>query len=87
MVSGDTGPLHIAAAVGTPIVGALRADESASATARGRPADVCRVAVRVAACAIIERRCRRAGCLLDEIAVAEVLDAVDAAARLTACRA
>ena len=30
VVSGDTGPLHIAAAVGTPIVGALRPDRSAA---------------------------------------------------------
>ena len=34
MVSGDTGPLHIAAAAGTPIV-ALRADRSATQRSAG----------------------------------------------------
>ena len=79
-VSGDTGPLHLAAAVGAPIVGLYGPDESRQATARStRPTCVSRFASCVCH---HERRCRRQAACIDEITLAEVQDAVDAAARL-----
>jgi lipopolysaccharide heptosyltransferase I len=73
-VSGDTGPLHIAAAVGTPVValfGPTRAD-------RNGPwggADV--VVERTARCeCLYERECRRAAQCIDEIPLDEAVAAV-----------
>lgn len=73
-VAGDTGPLHLAAAVGTPIVG-LYGPTSAERNGPWSPADV--TVSRTAQCVCRERRrCRRSvPCLLD-IQVPEVLDAV-----------
>lgn len=74
MVSGDTGPLHLAAAVGTPVValfGPTRAE-------RNGPWDDRDLSVtRTAACeCLYERRCRRARPCIEEIDVSEVLAAV-----------
>jgi len=73
-VSGDTGPLHIAAAVGTPVValfGPTRAD-------RNGPwggADI--VVERTARCeCLYERECRRSAQCIDEIPLDEVVAAV-----------
>jgi lipopolysaccharide heptosyltransferase I len=75
MISGDTGPLHLAAAVGTPIVGVY----GPTSPARNGPwsaADVCVSRFESCACHH-KRRCRRADwCLLD-IGIDEVADAVD----------
>jgi len=74
-VAGDTGPLHIAAAVGTPIVG-LYGPTSPERNGPWSPSDI--TVSRTAQCACRDRRrCRRSEpCLLD-IQVPEVLDAVD----------
>ncbi|HET9269882.1 MAG TPA: glycosyltransferase family 9 protein [Vicinamibacterales bacterium] len=73
-VSGDTGPLHIAAAVGTPVValfGPTRAD-------RNGPWDGADVVVeRTAHCeCLYERECRRSAQCIDEIPLDEVVAAV-----------
>jgi heptosyltransferase I len=74
-VSGDTGPLHIAAACGTPIVG-LYGPTSPARNGPWRPEDVS--VSRFESCECHHRRrCRReVGCLLD-IGVDEVMAAVD----------
>ncbi|HVB38163.1 MAG TPA: glycosyltransferase family 9 protein [Vicinamibacterales bacterium] len=74
IVSGDTGPLHIATAVGTPIVG-LYGPTSAARNGPWAAADV--TVSRTALCGCHDkRRCRRpTPCLLD-VPVDEVLDAV-----------
>lgn len=74
MVSGDTGPLHIAGAAGTPIValfGPTRAE-------RNGPWDAHDVSIsRTAACEChYERRCRRATPCINDITVDEVMMAV-----------
>ena len=83
MVSGDTGPLHIAAAVGTPIVG-LYGPTWPERNGPWRPADV--VVSRAAECECHHmRRCRRdAGrgdgdslMCLNDVSVRDVIDAVD----------
>lgn len=75
MVSGDTGPLHIAAAVGTPIVGIYGPTDPA----RNGPWAARDVTVaRFARCRCHHRRrCRAAVWCLGEIAVEEVTAAVD----------
>lgn len=74
MVSGDTGPLHIAGAVGTPIV-ALFGPTSPERNGPWATRDVS--ISRVATCACrYERRCRRAAPCIDEITPAEVVQAV-----------
>ena len=74
MVSGDTGPLHIAAAVGTPIV-ALFGPTRPERNGPWSPRDV--VVSRVAQCACpYERRCRRERPCIDDIGVDEVVEAV-----------
>lgn len=75
MVSGDTGPLHIAAAVGTPIVGLFGPTDPAR-NGPWAPGDL--TISRFDACVCHhKRRCRRdRPCLLD-IAVDEVLGAID----------
>jgi heptosyltransferase-1 len=75
MVSGDTGPLHIAAAVGTPIVGIY----GPTRPARNGPFAPDDIAVsRDSVCQCHHRRqCRLARMCLLDIDVAEVLAAVD----------
>jgi lipopolysaccharide heptosyltransferase I len=75
MVSGDTGPLHLAAAVGTPIVGIY----GPTHPARNGPLSPDDIAVsRDAVCQCHHRRrCRLARMCLLDIEVAEVMDAVD----------
>jgi lipopolysaccharide heptosyltransferase I len=73
-ISGDTGPLHIAAAVGTPVValfGPTKADRNGPWSA----ADV--VIARTEGCeCLYERECRRAAQCIDEIPVDEAVSAV-----------
>lgn len=74
VVSGDTGPLHIAAAVGTPIVSIFGPTDPA----RNGPWSPDDVAVsRYDSCGCrYDRRCHEAAWCLDSIAVAEVSAAV-----------
>jgi len=74
MISGDTGPLHIAAAVDTPIValyGPTRPE-------RNGPWGLYDVAIsRVQNCSCVyERTCRKTERCIDDISVAEVMSAV-----------
>jgi lipopolysaccharide heptosyltransferase I len=74
MVSGDTGPLHIAGAVGTPLV-ALFGPTFADRNGTWSPRDV--VIARTDRCSCFyERRCRHNVPCIDDIEVAEVVDAV-----------
>jgi lipopolysaccharide heptosyltransferase I len=73
-VSGDTGPVHLAAAVGTPIVG-LYGPTSPARNGPFAPEDVCVSRFETCVCHH-ERRCRRATPCIDEIALADVQDAV-----------
>lgn len=74
MVSGDTGPLHIAAAVGTPIV-ALFGPTCPQRNGPWAPRDL--TLSRVATCSCVyERRCRRAVPCIDDIASDEVVQAI-----------
>jgi ADP-heptose:LPS heptosyltransferase len=74
MVSGDTGPLHIAAAVGTPLV-ALFGPTLPERNGPWASRDV--TLSRVADCSCLyERRCRRAVPCIDDIGVDEVVQAV-----------
>jgi lipopolysaccharide heptosyltransferase I len=75
MISGDTGPLHIAAALGTPIVG-LYGPTFPERNGPWRPDDV--TVSRAESCACHHKRsCRRASRCLDDITVDEVRAAVD----------
>ena len=74
MISGDTGPLHIAGAVNTPIValyGPTRPD-------RNGPWGLSDVSIsRVQQCSCVyERKCRKTERCIDDISVAEVISAV-----------
>ena len=74
MISGDTGPLHIAGAVGTPLValyGPTRPE-------RNGPWALDDVAIsRVQRCSCVyERKCRKSERCIDDISVAEVMSAV-----------
>jgi len=74
MISGDTGPLHIAGAVNTPIValyGPTRPD-------RNGPWGLSDVSIsRVQRCSCVyERTCRKTERCIDDISVAEVITAV-----------
>ena len=74
MVSGDTGPLHIAAAVGTPIVALF----GPTRTERNGPwssSDISLTRFDTCVCHY-ERRCRRAQPCIDDIGVDEVVAAV-----------
>ena len=74
MISGDTGPLHIAAAVGTPIV-ALFGPTSAERNGPWAMYDV--VVSRTAQCQCLQKRtCRKAEPCLASISVDEVMEAV-----------
>lgn len=75
MVSGDTGPLHIAAAVGLPIValfGPTRADRNGPWS----PSDISLSRFDQCVCHY-ERRCRRSQPCIDDISVDEVMAAVE----------
>jgi lipopolysaccharide heptosyltransferase I len=74
MVSGDTGPLHVAGAVGTPLV-ALFGPTQPERNGPWAPGDV--TLSRAAACSCLyERRCSRAEPCIDDITVDEVVQAV-----------
>jgi lipopolysaccharide heptosyltransferase I len=82
VVSGDTGPTHIAAAVGTPVVG-IYGPTRPERNGPWRPDDV---VVRAASCDCHHlRQCRRGRMCLLDIEVEEVLGAVER--RLRAGRA
>jgi heptosyltransferase-1 len=75
MISGDTGPMHVAAAVGTPLVtlfGPTRPD-------RNGPWALYDIAIsRVDRCSCVyERRCRLGAPCINEISVDDVLAAVE----------
>jgi heptosyltransferase-1 len=75
MVSGDTGPLHIAAAYGTPIVGVYGPTDPA----RNGPwsaDDVCVSRFEACGCHHL-RRCVRERWCLEEVHADEVIDAID----------
>jgi ADP-heptose:LPS heptosyltransferase len=75
MISGDTGPTHIAAAVGTPLVG-IYGPTRPERNGPWRPGDV--VVSRASACRCHHlRRCTQGRMCLLDIEVAEVLDAVE----------
>ena len=74
MISGDTGPLHVAGAVGTPIV-ALFGPTQPARNGPWSPADI--TISRVAQCSCLyERRCRTAEPCINDIGIGEVLSAV-----------
>lgn len=75
MVSGDTGPLHLAAAVGTPIV-ALFGPTRAERNGPWAPADISISRVEQCICHY-ERRCRRDRPCINDIGVDEVIAAVE----------
>jgi heptosyltransferase-1 len=73
MVSGDTGPLHVAGAVGTPLV-ALFGPTQPERNGPWAPDDV--TLSRVSACSCFyERRCTQAAPCIDDIGVDEVVRA------------
>lgn len=75
MLSGDTGPLHVAGAVGTPLV-ALFGPTWPDRNGPWSAADV--TLSRNSECVChYERRCRRGRPCIDDIAVADVLAAID----------
>jgi ADP-heptose:LPS heptosyltransferase len=74
MVSGDTGPLHIAGAVGTPIVG-LFGPTSPERNGPWAAQDVSFSRVATCSCRY-ERRCRRAAPCIWEITPEEVVQGV-----------
>jgi lipopolysaccharide heptosyltransferase I len=74
MISGDTGPLHVAAAVDTPLV-ALFGPTRPERNGPWAPRDV--VVSRVHQCqCLYERQCRRPTPCIEDIGVDEVVDAV-----------
>ncbi len=75
MVSGDTGPLHIGGAVGTPIV-ALFGPTRAERNGPWSPADISISRFSQCVCHY-ERRCRRPQPCIDDISVDEVMAAVE----------
>jgi heptosyltransferase I len=75
MISGDTGPMHIAGAVGTPIV-ALFGPTRSERNGPWSPADISISRFDQCACHY-ERRCRRTEPCIDDISVDEVLAAVE----------
>lgn len=75
LVSGDTGPLHLAAAVGTPIVG-IYGPTNPARNGPFRAEDV--TVSRFSQCVCHhERRCRRGSACIDGISVAEVTHAIE----------
>jgi heptosyltransferase I len=75
MISGDTGPLHIAAAVGTPMV-ALFGPTWPERNGPWDPDDITLSRASQCSC-LYERRCRRSAPCINDIAVADVMAAVD----------
>ena len=75
VVSGDTGPLHLAAAVGTPVVG-LYGPTDARRNGPWAPADVAVSRFPDCGCRW-RRRCRAPRRCLDDIAVGDVTAALD----------
>ncbi len=75
MLSGDTGPLHLAAAVGAPIVALFGPTDPA----RNGPWDAADISLsRFGGCVCrYERRCRRSLACIEEITVEEVREAID----------
>ena len=74
MVSGDTGPLHIASAAGTPVV-AIFGPTDPERNGPWAPGDV--VLSRYGACAChYQRQCRQAAWCLNDVSVAEVTAAI-----------
>ena len=75
MVSGDTGPLHIAAAVGTPVVALF----GPTFTERNGPWDRADITIsRAARCVChYERKCRLPQPCIEDISVDEVVSAVE----------
>jgi heptosyltransferase I len=74
MVSGDTGPLHIAAAAGTPVV-AIFGPTDPARNGPWAPGDLTVSRYEACGCSY-QRRCRRAAWCLDEVPVAEVTAAI-----------
>jgi lipopolysaccharide heptosyltransferase I len=74
MVAGDTGPLHLAGAVGTPIVG-LFGPTRPERNGPWAPRDVVVSSVSTCSC-LYERRCKRAPPCIENIDVDEVMAAV-----------
>jgi heptosyltransferase-1 len=74
MISGDTGPLHVAGAVNTPIVALF----GPTRPERNGPWGLYDVAIsRVHQCSCLyERKCKKANRCIDDISVAEVMSAV-----------
>jgi heptosyltransferase I len=75
MVSGDTGPIHLAAAVGTPVVG-LYGPTSPARNGPWSPADVCLSRFESCHCHH-QRRCTARAWCLEDITVAEIAAAVE----------
>ncbi len=75
VISGDTGPLHIAAAMGSPVVG-LYGPTWPERNGPWQPADEVISRAHVCVCHH-KRRCLRGRPCIDDIAVAEVLDAAE----------
>jgi heptosyltransferase I len=73
MISGDTGPLHIAGAMGTPIV-ALFGPTQPERNGPWSPADISISRLSQCAC-IYERRCRKATPCIDDISTEDVIAA------------
>lgn len=74
LVSGDTGPLHIATATGTPVVAIF----GPTITERNGPwsADDITVSSTAQCVCLYKRKCRRKSPCIDDIAVPDVVDAV-----------
>jgi heptosyltransferase I len=75
VVAGDTGPVHLAAAAGTPVVG-LYGPTNPTRNGPWSPRDVCLSRFDRCACHH-KRRCTAAAWCLDTIEVDEVVDAVE----------
>jgi heptosyltransferase I len=75
VVSGDTGPLHLAAAAGAPVVALFGPTDPA----RNGPWEAADISLsRYADCVChYERRCRRSRACIDDISVEEVCAAID----------
>ena len=74
MVAGDTGPLHVAGAVGTPLV-ALFGPTRPERNGPWGPDDVTISRVEQCACEC-RRRCRRPMACIEDISIEEVVAAV-----------
>ena len=75
MISGDTGPTHVATALGTPVVG-IYGPTRPSRNGPWSPSDI--VVSRDGVCRCLHlRRCRLAAMCLMDVGVDEVLAAVD----------